>query len=540
MCRVLSGPHLRRVEESGIAVQIILEEDRDLELTVYREEKTLDLVCDIRKIKIAEKIYFYLIRAKLSMESKCLYHYDVSYKQNSIIKDLGLGLGESVQLPSFEFGAERILTGSCRNLSSCEDDYLAKMIDQFDRPEMRPQMLILTGDQIYADDLSEDLLLKIKSLSDKYALTLPEKFNIKDRKKLCQSLGLTSAKSKNHLLSFGELIILYLLSWSYELWEDGDQIVDKEDMQNIAKVFANVPVYMQMDDHDISDDFKINEYWSAKLDNGAVEILANACAAGYLFQLMGNYLESSDYEDLVLKYISSNSADDFDLMSRVVSEADWSNKLKIAKKSFLFFDTRNFRLGGRDSKLPAGMMRVDKLKSMFREDLGEDLVIISPSPIYGYEHIEKLQSNLAFLPSSVPLIDREGWHAAELNSEELISLNTLEECLSRCGANRILIISGDVHYSFIRRVDLAHVKILQLVVSPLKNKPPLTLLARSGFSFYNTHSDDPNFMTSDHRCKIISHSNYCFLKLESEIEISMYSRETEHKFNLDKMNNDLA
>ncbi|WDE97914.1 hypothetical protein PQO03_18980 [Lentisphaera profundi] len=540
MCRVLSGPHLRRVEKDFISVQIILEEDLDLTLQVFKNDKALTLSCDVRKIPFANKIFFYIFRATLQLDEGCTYHYDIINKQESIISDLSLSLDGLSLHPSFEFGSERILTGSCRKLSSHEEDCLPKMLDAFTQGGERPQMLILTGDQVYSDDISDGLFAKITELVKQYGFPQTKVSNLTNRKKLCKSIGLTSRKSKNHLLSLGEFIILYLLSWSDELWEKNEKIINRSDLTKVRKLFANVPVYMQMDDHDVSDDLKINNFWLENINECGFQVLANAYAVGYLFQSMGNYGEYGEYDQVIDSYVGLQSSQK-DLSSRLVDEADWSFSLSIAARDFIFLDTRNHRYGGETAQLPAGLLKLSKIDELLRDDnQNNDCILVSPSPIYAYEAIERLQSLLAFLPSSVSLIDREGWHAADQVSDESNSLRYLEKNILNSTYRKIIILSGDVHYSFARKLELNDKSIIQLVVSSLKNKPPVTILARLWFRLYNSFSRNGKYLTSCQGSKILHYSNYCYFKLESEIKISMYSRGIEHKFNPNVENDELA
>jgi len=537
MCRVISGPQMRRVENNYFSVQIVLEEDVELDLCLYHKEELLKSHCDVRKVALSSKLFFYILKSEVDLCSDELYSYDVIHGQVSIIKDLSLGLVEESELPSFTFGSERILTGSCRQLSSEQDDCLPKMLDRFNDDKLRPQVLILTGDQVYADDLCSDLLDKIKEICQTYDLPTTA-LDLKDRKDFCQFIGLTSMKSSHHLLSLGEFIALYLLSWSEELWEKDSSIVDLRDLKKVRKLFANVPTYMQMDDHDVSDDLKINEYWLEGLKEQGQRVVANAYATGHLFQIMGNYKLNNSYDELIVAYLKEEVTD-CSTVRRIINDADWSNELIIGNKAFVFFDTRNHRLGGLNAQSPAGLMKESKLKQQLSDCVSDELIIISPSPVYGYEAIESLQERLAFLPQSVSLIDREGWHAPTKEGEEAKSLHALEALLSMASAKRIVIISGDVHYSFVRNVNLSNKQVTQVVASALKNKPPLTVLARLGFNLYNYLSKNSNYLSSDQGKKIIHYSNYCFLVLESEIEICMYSRGIEHKFKLDNVTNDL-
>ncbi len=185
----------------------------------------------------------------------------------------GLGLAAG-RLPSFptppaDVAALRIYHGSCFKLHGDGQSIMANLDDllqdalPFDAPgqqgtpetpsnpadhpkqgRQRPHMLLLTGDQIYADDvatpllplltqLGADLMLPPGSSTSQETVPVPgaspanqpvdqTTFPAGRRQKLVRMTGgMTSDDAHNHLIGLGEWAALYLLSWTGRLLSTG-------------------------------------------------------------------------------------------------------------------------------------------------------------------------------------------------------------------------------------------------------------------------------------------------------------------------------
>jgi hypothetical protein len=169
----------------------------------------------------------------------------------------GLGYAEG-RLPSFptppaDVVSLRLYHGSCFKLHGDGPSIMANLDDllsdalPFDSPgadgtgaKRRPHMLLLTGDQVYADEVGTPLLPLVTSLganllappgSDSGPETVPvpgaspadqtvdqKTFPAGRRQKLVRVTGgMTSDVAHNHLIGFGEWAALYLLSWTGRL-----------------------------------------------------------------------------------------------------------------------------------------------------------------------------------------------------------------------------------------------------------------------------------------------------------------------------------
>ena len=173
----------------------------------------------------------------------------------------GLGYAEG-RLPSFasppaDVKDLRLFHGSCFKMHGegpsilpCIDDLLGDALPADDTSaKQRPHMLLLTGDQIYADDLATALSPFLTSIGANLLATAQHEtvpvpsvgdvqvtqaaFPAGRRQKLIMTTaGMSSDDASNHLIGFGEWSALYLLNWNgrlddsrfdgfYGLWPGG-------------------------------------------------------------------------------------------------------------------------------------------------------------------------------------------------------------------------------------------------------------------------------------------------------------------------------
>ncbi len=159
-----------------------------------------------------------------------------------------LALGyEKNRLPSFVTcppSADDLVVahGSCRKTIGPGPDaivYLDEVIEEsVGLPLQRPHQLFLTGDQIYADDVSMLLLRNLnvlgRELFDRHEflpVNVPQgtltdvpadltEFPVERRTRLIRDEAkMTSTAASNHLLSFAEFCAMYLAAWSPDVWE---------------------------------------------------------------------------------------------------------------------------------------------------------------------------------------------------------------------------------------------------------------------------------------------------------------------------------
>lgn len=222
----------------------------------------------------------------------------------------------TLRLPPRELGEVRIAHGSCRKVHgghrAIDDDGL-RILDLYmellpadELNAKRPQMLFLTGDQVYADDLPLDYLRFVQATATRLLGNVSEVQSTPDavpapgqRGLYIQKAGFTAgvgndnAIGANHLVTIGEFYAHYLLAWSSELWSHAANTHNLlQDFQrwtsSVRRVLANVPTYMSADDHEVTDDWYMNEAWVWGLHDAGRDIITNALVAFALFQAWGN------------------------------------------------------------------------------------------------------------------------------------------------------------------------------------------------------------------------------------------------------------
>ncbi|MFZ6040109.1 alkaline phosphatase D family protein [Vibrio natriegens] len=256
--------------------------------------------------------------------------------------------------------ADYVLHGSCRNPQHFSDDALvaadAKVAQQ--SVESRPDMLIMSGDQVYVDHVAGPTLDAIEQVIT--LLGLPdEQFQqapITDSKALYQHAAcfygrdqllphyvddgsllsqffphrgtpiFSSKECENHLISFAECFAMYLLVWSPTLWQliKRDRLLENQflvggntlapdwqqkwreektqidkfvsGLDRVQRLLAHLPTYMIFDDHDVTDDWNLTIGWeqAAYTNLFAKRIIGNSLIAYWFCQGWGNAPEKFD------------------------------------------------------------------------------------------------------------------------------------------------------------------------------------------------------------------------------------------------------
>jgi hypothetical protein len=283
---VLCGPILRKVTESEVHVFLVLAGSASVQLQV----DDFPASPPARTVMIGSRAHAVLASAFVPLERGVAHRYDVHVRFDGRtdllkLKDLELlgedGLGyEAGALPSFSLPNSRrearICHGSCR-LPHGDGEDMLPLVDGLIRRAMqnpnsaseRPHHLLLTGDQIYADDVHPLMLAaareaavmlgirtgeSIRGRRDRMAFTdgdppraaaepaigfsrtaflelgdprvqpveaavLHDLPPIRTRGEFIRAnLEVTTQHSDCHLLFFGEYAAMYMLVWSDALW----------------------------------------------------------------------------------------------------------------------------------------------------------------------------------------------------------------------------------------------------------------------------------------------------------------------------------
>jgi hypothetical protein len=460
--------------------------------------------------------------------------YDIEVTDDSgktmTLKDLNLLSGKNsivyahkgVLLPTFFLRGKdtplNLLHGSCRKLHGkgedclvAADEAIASSIADLKR---RPSALFLTGDQIYADDVAFPLSRYLTQLGIKL-LGWEEKINgigknlseihIGERQDLVKKYArFTSGNADNHLLSFGEFAAMYLLAWNVENWparfpdittvpkehqnkysEQAKQLEKtRKDLPAVRRLLANIPTYMIFDDHEITDDWNITREWheNVRASKCGKQVVANGLAAYWVFQGLGNdpALYSSDFISRIAGFLGKNN--DGSEEERVVFEdllwnfSNWTFSSPITPLTIVT-DCRTQRHYDSYDGAPQ-LLGSESFRSILQAakeanyQKGDPVIIVSPTPVFGFLLLEALQKVAAKL-TSVYKLDLESWFA---NESGLV--NFLSFLMQSLGPRHCIFLSGDVHYGFTISAAFAllqqeqgeylHMSITQLNSSALK------------------------------------------------------------------------
>jgi hypothetical protein len=232
-------------------------------------------------------------------------------------------------LPPNQLSDLKIVHGSCRKPHGVGFDALP-IVDCLVEsaasvPKERPHQLFLTGDQVYGDDVADPLLWLATALGDRLlgweeALPSdPKDLRAGQRADVAtRHAGLTAGlknkreRATSHLFSFGEYCAAYLLTLSPACWPDslpdGHSVThnrkdrrrwdkDKRNMEQflhslwkVRRLLANVTTYTIFDDHDVSDDWNLNQDWCIRVLGRPLghRTIQNAMLAYAIFQAWGN------------------------------------------------------------------------------------------------------------------------------------------------------------------------------------------------------------------------------------------------------------
>jgi PhoD-like phosphatase len=359
---LLAGPILRRVTLSRVCVWFATDKKMSFKLTILKGTQAIG-VSDLTKIdeercQLGNNLFVYLLVAQpIAVNGTFPFDELLSYRIDQVtnntekainLKALKLTYGTNAN-PTFFIPKQlkRLLHGSCRkphgHVVQNEPNFDAlsrgdtEIADHHADVITRPALLLLTGDQIYADDVADSILALLKQKGPEllgYQEMLPRKegglFDPSlsqqgGRKSLAkESAGFSSDEAENHLFTFGEFAAMYLYvfgnaqNWTPDFALETDAIRRKalEDfhktLSSVRRLLANIPTYMIFDDHDVTDDWNITGGWYDKVRGLALgrRVVANALAGYWAFQGWGNEPDNFDWPMIhsVIDYLATDKS----------------------------------------------------------------------------------------------------------------------------------------------------------------------------------------------------------------------------------------
>ncbi|GAA6182780.1 alkaline phosphatase D family protein [Aliiglaciecola sp. NS0011-25] len=546
---IIAGPILRAIDETSITLWMLVSHKYEFDAKVWTKESDILYHQNIDEhsniVRVGKNAFIYVTTLALSesLTEATRYFYDITLTDNQGIRKTLQELMPDIvynqqSSPSFFFNRQinNVLHGSCRKPHHNSKDGMLS-IDQaleqsFADEASAPDLLILSGDQAYIDDVAGPTLFAINQVieylglfqeelsgatidSSKQLLTdencyyqrptlLPDNdttenvmsYFFKGKKKPI----FTSVNANNHLISFAEVIGMYALIWSPEMWRfsklEADNIAPqyqatyaeelhwveefKQGLPKVRRAMAHIPVYMIFDDHDITDDWNLTRGWEEAVYNNAFakRIVGNALIGYWLCQGWGNDVTKlSPLTEKLLPFFSDSGIEQHDQVIDILLHWDqWHYTLNTHPK-IVVLDTRTQRWRSESSlSKPSGLMDWEALCDLQQELIDQPAVImVSAAPIFGVKLIETIQRIFTFFGRAL-MVDAENWMAHKGTAS--VILNIFRHYKT---PPNFVILSGDVHYSFVYDITLKFRRnsphITQITSSGIKNEFPEKLIS---------------------------------------------------------------
>src|SRR3990167_4565941 len=486
---VLAGPLLRRMDPQRLVLWLVGSQPLSLSLQLSHgdapEPQHYPLQGDsCQVIQIGEQAFIHLIDLAFDTPLPC----DVQIDYDLLIEQPGqaaLGivdwaphlLYDGATQANFVLRAQldHLLHGSCRKPHHPAADGLLcadRLLAEAHAPEQRPALLLMSGDKIYADDVSGPMLRAIHQVIER--------------------LGLFGEHLQGAVVDDSTALYQHPASY-YQRAELLPALKSNETLRErffggvgqVARALAHLPTLMIFDDHDITDDWNLSAQWeeTAYGHPFSKRIIGNALIAYLLCQGWGNNPDVFAEPLQMIRAMTEgrDAANHMDsqpqdaLIDTLLSFHQWQFVLPSSPALVVLYTrTRRWR-SERNLKRPSGLLDCEALCEFQQELLDHPAaIIVSPAPMFGVKLIETIQKVFSWAGHPL-MVDAENWMAHRGAAQ--VMLNIFRH--SRTPGNYV-ILSGDVHYSFVYEVLIRQrkrgPKLWQITSIGLKNEFPPRLL----------------------------------------------------------------
>lgn len=532
---VLCGPIVRACAPEAVAVWVATKSACRISLTLT-DQKRMVAQGHTETIPLGPALHMACIQARpveTPLQAGVTYLYDLAFTDSTSGRttDLAGAVDDFAGLcypplpqPSLVLPAETvadlgIVYGSCRKSHGDGHDALAGLdrllAKEVEKPMRRPQQLLMLGDQIYADDVSDCLAVIIDRVSRDLCGTdemLPgdpptQRLQVGKRGKLAKKHGFTSGFATNHLFYLREYLAMYLLMWAPSLWPDcvptrfevyghqapknadgfehqREQIVSlRAGLPQVRRALANIATYMMFDDHEVTDDWNLNREWTERTAASvfARRVLGNGLAAYAFCQGWGNTpdrFEQGPCADLLQQtrdWIAAGyPTAPTDAIQALVGiptagmrlanmdrdpaqTCRWDFRIHGPSHEIWMLDTRTWRgfPGKRGTDIPDLLSGYgwSQLEEPARPQ-SEIVLVVAPTNVIDLPHTAWFSRIVARIGSVYDSDYGDSWEAQTEAFERL--LGKLAANVYREGDQHALaILSGDVHYGFCARIHYA-------------------------------------------------------------------------------------
>ena len=285
----------------------------------------------------------------------------------------------------------------------------------------------------------------------------------------------------------------------------------KDYLSRVRRGLANVPTYMMFDDHEVTDDWYITHRWCKDVIQKPLgrRVIQNGLVAYALFQAWGNTPEDFEGDDKpgkqLLDTVSqlADKSDDEKLWQKIAhlvglpysqkevgdfiknlkkhkqlrcpktpfpvwhNSINWHYSVVSSNHKVIVLDSRTWREYPSSSDKADAEDKEDKddmgfpallSKNAFQQQISDTVleddkeltVVIAPAPVIGVPLIEYIQKKLSFTDKSKYKNDTETWGFQPFGLERLFARLASN---NKGKNNRVIFLSGDVHYGFAARLQ---------------------------------------------------------------------------------------
>jgi len=372
-----------------------------------------------------------------------------------------------------------------------------------------PSALVLSGDQVYCDDVAGPMLSAIHQLSAHLRLpnealngfasgihnsadllahpaTYYRRMELLPKTESSRALVelvfggvrkpvFTTVNAHNHLITLAEVLAMYLLAWSPVPWAGLDlspppglsnrhqrrwaqerAALDDfvEGLPAVRRLMAHLPVAMIFDDHDVTDDWNLSREWEQAAYGHPLSrrMIGNALIGYLLNQGWGNRPEVFDDNllDAVQAAMDAPGSPAHDaLVERLLQWRDWHYTWD-TQPPLMVVDSRTHRWRSETSaRQPSGLLDWEGLTDLQQALRGHPAVLLVVSaPVFGVKLIETMQRVFTFFGKPL-LVDAENWMSHPGTASALLNIFRHPHT-----PQNFVILSGDVHYAFVYDVEL--------------------------------------------------------------------------------------
>ena len=546
---ILAGPILRKTTHHQLVYWLVTSCPASFSIEINQQTNG-NTNCATQTYQIGDKAFIHLIQFKTEVALPNIVELDILLKTSNT--DNSVSLCEL--MPHLLYSAQQKLRveitnniehmyhGSCRKPHHNSPDALVTLDQEIhnsyqENNPQHPALLMMSGDQVYVDDVAVPFLQAIEQtiqLLGLYQEQLPKEsdltiediqqspFNYYQRAKLLPSIRpkkrlwhslfslknqpiFTSNSADQHLITLAEMLAMYLLTWSKQLWpcltitdkhiplefinkyQQEQQAITafSQQLDKVERLLAHIPTYMIFDDHDVTDDWNLTRGWeeAAYHHPFSKRIIGNALIGYFLAQGWGN--EPDNFNQAFhqhvqqcfdeLKSNNTTATAHNKLIEVVLNWEQWHYQIN-TEPYVVVLDTRTHRWRSEsNSNKPSGLMGWETLTELQQTIIGkQSVILVSPAPIFGVKFIEVVQRIFTFFGKALA-VDAENWMAHPGSANVMLNI-----FLHKKTPQHFIILSGDVHYSFAFDVNIRRKQqspdIYQITASGLKNSFPKKLL----------------------------------------------------------------